>query len=343
MKKRILVTGGTGFIGSHTVVELIQAGYETVILDNLENSYAGIVGGIAEITGARPAFFQADLRDHKAVKAFFDEAGPINAVIHFAAYKAVGESVAEPLKYYDNNISSHVHLLQEMLAHGIEFLVFSSSCSVYGEPDHPMVSESSPIKRPVSPYGNTKKICEEILQEVAAISDLQSISLRYFNPAGAHESGRIGELPIGKPNNLVPILAQVAAGVQKEVVVFGNDYPTKDGSCVRDYIHVVDVAKAHVLALGRVLAGKNLSSPEVFNLGAGEGYTVLEIIKAFEQATGQKINYRIGPRRTGDVAAVYSDSKKANEVLGWKVEEDLDSIMRSAWKWQQNVGRYFGG
>jgi UDP-glucose 4-epimerase len=343
MKKRILVTGGTGFIGSHTVVELINSGYEPLVLDNLENSDPRVLGGIADITGTKPAFFQLDLRDKNAVKNFFDANLPIHAVIHFAAYKAVGESVAEPLKYYDNNISSLVHLLEEMQAHDIKPFVFSSSCTLYGEPDSLPVDENSPVKRPTSPYGNTKKVSEEILEEAAPATGLQSITLRYFNPVGAHHSGRLGELPIGVPNNLVPFITQTAAGLHKEVVVHGGDYPTPDGSCIRDYIHVVDLAKAHVIALERLLANKNLSSPEVFNLGTGRGHSVLEVIQAFERSTGQKLRYRIGPRRPGDVIQIYSDTKKANEVLGWFAKEDLDSMMRTAWNWQLNIPKYFPG
>jgi UDP-glucose 4-epimerase len=341
MKKRVLVTGGTGFIGSHTVVELIDSGFEPLILDNLENSDKRVLDGIEEITGYRAAFYQVDLRDHKELKKFFRENGRIDAVIHFAAYKAVGESVEQPLKYYSNNIASLVNLLEAMQNDNIKHLVFSSSCTLYGEPDSLPVDENSPVKRPTSPYGNTKKISEEILEEVAAAFDLHCITLRYFNPVGAHHSGRIGELPIGVPNNLVPFITQAAAGLHKEVVVHGGDYPTPDGTCIRDFIHVVDLARAHIIALQRLLDGKNQSSPEVFNLGTGRGYSVLEVIKSFERATGQKLNYRIGPRRPGDVMQIYSDTKKANDVLGWEAKEDLDSMMITAWNWQKNIPKYF--
>lgn len=334
---KILVTGGTGYIGSHTVVELMNAGHEPVIIDNLSNSEASVLDGIQKITGRRPAFYQEDARSREAVQRIFTEHPDISAVIHFAAYKAVGESVMKPLAYYGNNLDSTINLLECMLAADIPFFVFSSSCTVYGQPDKLPVSESAPIKQAESPYGNTKQMCEDILRNVAAATELQAISLRYFNPVGAHESALIGELPRGVPNNLMPYITQTAIGKREKLVVFGNDYDTPDGSGIRDYIHVVDLAKAHVKACERLIAGDNKESLEFFNLGTGQGYSVLEVIKAFEQVNGVTLNYEIGPRRAGDIEKVYADTTKSNQELGWKAALGLEEMVASAWKWEQRL------
>ena len=336
--QKILVTGGTGYIGSHTVVELISAGYEPIIVDNLSNSSSKILDQIAEITGVKPAFFNLDLCDEQAVKDFF-AAHAIQNIIHFAAYKAVGESVAEPLKYYRNNLFSLVNLLNYCGEKDVNF-VFSSSCTVYGQPDVLPVTEDAAVKPAQSPYGNTKQIAEEILEETAAIKkNLKVSSLRYFNPVGAHASAKIGELPIGVPQNLVPFITQTASGKREKLTVFGTDYATADGSCVRDYIHVVDLAKAHVAAL-KALQKPNAANYDVFNIGTGKGSTVLEVIKTFEAVSGQKLNYEVGPRRPGDVEQVYGDVRKAESQLGWKAELVLSDMMRSAWAWEKYLLEY---
>jgi len=338
MKGKILVTGGTGYIGSHTVVELMQAGYGVVVIDNLSNSKIEVLDGIKKITGAAPGFFQIDLSNEEAAFAFFQGNKDIQAVIHFAAFKAVGESVEKPLEYYRNNLSSLINLLVGMNSIGLQNLVFSSSCTVYGQPDELPVTEKAPIKIAESPYGNTKQICEEIIEDTVKTGSAKAISLRYFNPIGAHASANIGELPIGTPNNLVPYITQTAIGKREILTVYGNDYPTKDGTCIRDYIHVVDLAKAHVVAVERLLTGKNKHPYEVFNLGTGNGFTVLEVINTFEKATGVPLNYRIGARRAGDVTAVYADTSFANHELGWKAQETLESMVQSAWEWQKKLG-----
>jgi len=332
----ILVTGGTGFIGSHTAVELIQAGYEVVIIDNLCNSTIEVLDGIEKITGERPLFEKFDLTDAVRLDHFFSTYKTVRAVIHFAAYKSVSESVEKPLMYYKNNIGSQVNLLNSMIRYGIEYFVFSSSCTVYGEPDRLPVTENSPIKKANSPYGNTKQIAEEILSDTILSGDpLQAISLRYFNPIGAHPTGFIGELPIGIPNNLVPFITQTAYGIHKELNVFGDDYNTPDGTCIRDYIDIVDLSKAHVVAIDRMLEKRNKTRFEIFNLGTGAGVSVLEMIKAFEQATGLSVKYRITERRPGDVEKVWADTSLANKELGWKAQVSLNETLLSAWRWEQ--------
>ncbi len=335
--KKILVTGGLGYIGSHTVVELQRAGYQAVIIDNLSNSSLDVLEGIANITQSQPIFERLDLRIKADVSDFFKEHQDLEGVIHFAASKAVGESVENPLLYYENNLNTLIYLLQECKAYGIDNFIFSSSCTVYGEPDSLPITEDAPVKPATSPYGNTKQISEEILRDTCAISNLKSIALRYFNPIGAHHTAEIGELPAGVPQNLVPFITQTAAGVREQLSVFGNDYPTEDGSCIRDYIHVVDLAKAHVVALERLLQQKNTANFEVFNLGTGRGSSVLEVVKAFEKTTGQPLNYKIVARRPGDVIAVYADTTKANEVLGWKAEKTMEEALQSAWKWEKKL------
>ncbi len=337
MSKKVLVTGGTGYIGSHTVVELISSGYEPVIVDDLSNSKIDALDGIEKITGVKPKFYKIDLTDKKASKVIFDE-NRIDAIIHFAASKAVGESVAIPLHYYKNNLYSLVNLLELMKEYEVGSIVFSSSCTVYGQPDKLPVTEDSPVVPAASPYGNTKQICEEILVDTLKVEpSLKAISLRYFNPVGAHESGLLGELPQGVPNNLLPYLLKVVAGELDQLSVFGGDYDTPDGTCIRDYIHVVDLSKAHVVALERLNQGENKANYEVFNLGTGEGYSVLDVIKAFEKATGQSVNYKIAPRRPGDVVEIYADTTYANDELGWKTALGLDDMMTSAWKWQKHL------
>jgi UDP-glucose 4-epimerase len=336
-KPVILVTGGTGYIGSHTVVELQQAGFETVIVDNLSNSTIEAVEGIARITGVRPHFEKADCCDREAVAAIFTKYPGIAAVIHFAASKAVGESVQKPLPYYRNNLVSLLNIVEEMMAHHVFHMVFSSSCTVYGQPDVLPVTEDAPARPATSPYGNTKQICEEILRDTAASGALQCVLLRYFNPIGAHPSAEIGELPAGVPQNLVPFITQTAAGIRKELSVFGNDYNTPDGSCVRDYINVTDLARAHVQAVN-YLSGKNSrAAVEVFNLGTGQGLSVLELIAAFQKATGIKLPYKITGRRGGDVAQVWANPEKANTVLGWRAQETIEDTLRSAWKWEMRM------
>lgn len=338
MKDKILVTGGTGYIGSHTTVELQKAGYEVVIIDNLSNSNREVIDGIEAITGVRPAFVEGDCTDIPTLRKLFEEHPGIKGIINFAASKAVGESVHKPLLYYRNNLNTLINLLDLMPEYGVKGIVFSSSCTVYGEPDSNPIDETAPIKDPTSPYGNTKQISEEIIKDyVASGAPIKSILLRYFNPIGAHESALIGELPVGVPQNLVPYLTQTAAGIRKELTVFGNDYNTPDGSCIRDYIDVVDLARAHVVAMTRMLDGKDTDAIEIFNLGTGRGLSVLELIDSFERATGVKVPHKIGPRREGDIEKIWADPKKANEVLGWKAEVPIDETMRKAWAWQQRL------
>lgn len=335
MKPSILVTGGTGYIGSHTVVELQQAGYPVVIIDDLSNSQESVLDGIEQLSGIRPTFFAADLKDEAAVRKVFEN-HTLAGVIHFAASKAVGESVQKPLLYYKNNFLGMVHVLQMMVEYQVPNLLFSSSCTVYGKPDSLPVTEQSPIKPALSPYGNTKQVGEEIIRDVQFVHpEVQAISLRYFNPIGAHESGLIGENPQGTPNNLLPYLLQVVTGEREQLSVYGDDYDTPDGTCIRDYIHVVDVAKAHVMAMTRLLNKAQAEAYEVFNLGTGTGYSVLDIIKTFEQETGQPVNYRIAPRRYGDIDEIYANTTRANEVLGWKAQYGLPEMLKSAWVYQQ--------
>jgi len=335
MNKLILVTGGTGYIGSHTAVELIEKGFEVVIIDNLSNSTVEVLDGIQKITGIRPAFEQFDLCDRGALDTFFRKYSGLAAVIHFAAFKAVGESVEKPLDYYENNLLSLINLLRAMKKYAVPNLVFSSSCTVYGQPDHLPVTESAPVKKAMSPYGNTKQISEEILEDTLhAHPSLKAISLRYFNPIGAHPSGLIGELPIGTPANLVPFITQVAAGVREELKVYGNDYPTPDGTAIRDYINVVDLSRAHVVAIGRLLDCRQKANFEVFNLGTGKGYSVLELIHAFEKATGVKVKYSVVSRRPGDIEQVWAETGYANAELGWKASVSLEDTLRSAWNWE---------
>jgi UDP-glucose 4-epimerase len=335
---RILVTGGTGYIGSHTVVELLENGFEPVIIDNLVNSQLNVLDGIQGITGKRPLFENFDLCNLQRLREFCGKFSDIRAIIHFAALKAVGESVEKPLEYYRNNIVSLLNLLDVMREFKIPGLVFSSSCTVYGQPDKLPVTEDSPIKPANSPYGNTKQISEEIIRDtLAAVPGLKAISLRYFNPIGAHPSALIGELPAGMPLNLVPFITQTVIGVRPELRVFGNDYDTPDGTGIRDYINVVDLAKAHVSAIKRLLEKSSELSFEVFNLGTGKGLSVMEIIKSFEKTTGQKVNYRILPRRPGDISTVYADTSLANRELGWKADTPLETTLMSAWKWEQQI------
>ena len=335
MKGKILVTGGTGYIGSHTVVELQNNGYEVVIVDNLSNSRADVVDNIQKITGIRPAFGQVDCLDFVSLENVFCKHEGISAIIHFAASKAVGESVQKPLLYYRNNIVSLINLLELMPKYNVKGIVFSSSCTVYGQPDVLPVTEEAPIKKAESPYGNTKQINEEIIQDtVKSGSPIRSILLRYFNPIGAHPSALIGELPNGVPMNLIPFLTQTAIGIREKLSVFGDDYNTPDGSCIRDYINVVDLAKAHVYAIARMLEDKQNEKVEVFNIGTGKGLSVLELIHAFETATGVKLNYQIAPRRAGDIEQVWANPEKANKVLGWKAETSIEDTLRSAWNWQ---------
>jgi len=338
MKKKILVTGGTGYIGSHTTVELIEEGFEVVIVDNLYNSEASVTDRIEQITGIKPALEVFDLCEKEKVYDFFTRHSDIAAVIHFAAYKAVGESVNKPLGYYRNNLVSLINLLDAMKQTGIPSLVFSSSCTVYGQPEKLPVSEEAPLQPATSPYGNTKQVGEEIIRDTAASdSNIKAIALRYFNPIGAHTSGLIGELPRGVPENLVPYITQTAYGLRDELKVFGNDYDTPDGSCIRDYLHVVDLAKAHVTAVKRLVEGKNKSNYEIFNLGTGNGVSVLEAIKSFERVTGIKVNYRITERRPGDIEKIWADPSYANKELGWKTRSTLDHAMKSAWEWEKNI------
>jgi UDP-glucose 4-epimerase len=331
---KILVTGGTGYIGSHTVVELQNKGFEVVIVDNLSNSKREVIENIEKITGKKPLLEVFDLVDKEKTTDFFKRHNDIKGVIHFAASKAVGESVEKPLMYYRNNLVSLMNVMESMIENGVENLVFSSSCTVYGQPDELPVSESAPIKKAESPYGNTKQIAEEILIDTVNVAPLKSIALRYFNPIGAHESTLIGELPLGVPNNLVPFITQTAIGLREQLSVFGSDYNTPDGTAIRDYIHVVDLAKAHVIAIDRMINNKMKHDFEVFNLGTGNGYSVLEAIKSFEKVSGQKLNYKIIGRREGDIEQVWANPEFSNKELGWKAERGLDEMMESAWKWE---------
>ena len=331
--KKILVTGGLGFIGSHTVVELQQAGYEVVIIDNLYNSKIEVLDSITSITSIKPSYFNIDLRNKIAVEDFFKN-NKIDGIIHFAASKAVGESVNNPLLYYENNISTLVYLLQEMKKHKLSNFIFSSSCTVYGQADELPITENAPTKPAESPYGNTKQIGEEIIRESCKANGLKAIALRYFNPIGAHETANIGELPIGVPHNLIPFVTQTAAGIRKELSVFGDNYPTKDGTAVRDYIHVVDLAKAHIAALERLLKNNNKKDFEVFNVGTGTGSSVLEVIQAFEKVSKTKLNYKIEGRREGDITSAFADTTLAKVELGWKTEKTLEEALLAAWKWQ---------
>ena len=338
MKGKILVTGGTGYIGSHTVVELQNAGYEVVIIDNLSNSDKNVLDGIERITGIRPAFVEADCTDMKALRNLFETHKGINGIINFAASKAVGESVQKPLLYYRNNLNTLVNLLELMPEFGTKGIVFSSSCTVYGEPDENPVTEKAPIKKATSPYGNTKQISEEIITDyVTSGAPIKSVILRYFNPVGAHPSAEIGELPNGVPQNLIPFLTQTAIGIRKELSVFGNDYNTPDGSCIRDFINVVDLAKAHVTAMERMLEDKSDDKVEIFNLGTGVGLSVLQLINAFESATGVKVPYTIVGRRAGDIEKVWANPEKANKVLARTATTPIEDTMRSAWNWQKRL------
>ena len=335
---KVLVTGGLGFIGSHTVVELQNKGFEVVIIDNLSNSSIKVLDGIVSITGKAPQFENLDLKEKSKVQEFFLNHQDIVGVIHFAASKAVGESVEQPLMYYENNINTLVYVLQELTKLEQSNFIFSSSCTVYGQADELPISENAPIKPAESPYGNTKQIGEEIIKDTCKVTPkLNAIALRYFNPIGAHPTAKIGELPIGVPQNLVPFITQTGVRIREQLSVFGDDYPTPDGTCVRDYIHVVDVAKAHVVALQRLIESKNTSNYEYFNLGTGTGSSVLEVINSFERISGEKLNYKIANRREGDVISAYADTTKANQVLGWKAESSLDDAMTSAWKWQKRL------
>ena len=334
---KVLVTGGLGFIGSHTVVELQNKGFEVVIIDNLSNSSESVLKGIVAITGKEPQFEKLDLREKASVKAFFKKHNDVSSIIHFAASKAVGESVKNPLLYYENNIASLIYLLQELQQKAEAHFIFSSSCTVYGQADVMPIDENAPIKPAMSPYGNTKQIGEEIITDVVKVSTINAILLRYFNPIGSHPSAEIGELPIGVPQNLVPFITQTGIGLRKELMVYGNDYPTVDGTCIRDYIHVVDLAKAHVVALERLLENKNEDKVEIFNLGTGIGSSVLEVISSFEKVSGKPFPYKIVDRREGDVTMAYASTDKANTILGWKTVSSLDEAMESAWKWEQKV------
>lgn len=335
MKGKILVTGGAGYIGSHTVVELQNAGYEVIAIDNLSNSTADSIDGIERITGKRPVFVKLDCNDLDGLRNLFSEHKDINGIIHFAASKAVGESVQKPLLYYRNNLNSLINLLDLMPEFGIKNIVFSSSCTVYGEPDKNPIDETAPIKPAESPYGNTKQINEEIIQDtVRSGADIKGIILRYFNPIGAHPTAEIGELPNGVPQNLVPFITQTAMGIREQLSVFGDDYDTPDGSCIRDFINVVDLAKAHVIAIDRMLGNKSDDKVEIFNLGTGQGLSVLQLINIFEKVSGQKLNYKIVARRVGDIEKIWADPKKANEILGWTAKETVENTMLSAWNWQ---------
>ena len=336
MKQTILVTGGTGFIGSHTTVELIEAGYEVVVVDNLSNSRIEVLDGIEKITGVRPAFESIDLRDREAVDEVFKKYSSIAGIIHFAASKAVGESVQKPLLYYRNNVVSLLNLLELMPEYGVKGIIFSSSCTVYGQPkpENLPVTEDAPHQKATSPYGNTKEINEQIILDyIRSGAPIKSIVLRYFNPVGAHPSALIGELPNGVPSNLIPYVTQTAIGIRKELTIFGNDYATPDGTCIRDYIYVVDLAKAHVAAMTRVL-DKEEDAIEYFNIGTGKGNSTLEIVETFEKATGVKLNWKYGPRREGDIEKIWGDCTKANKLLEWKAETQLADVLASAWKWQ---------
>jgi UDP-glucose 4-epimerase len=334
---KIVVTGGLGFIGSHTVVELQNENYEVVVVDNLSNSSLDVLDGIEEITGVRPVFEKIDLRDKGQVCDFFERHKDLSGIIHFAASKAVGESVENPLHYYENNINALVYILQELVKLPNPNFIFSSSCTVYGEAERMPITENASIQPAKSPYGNTKQIGEEIIVDTARATKLKASLLRYFNPIGAHSSAFIGELPLGVPQNLVPFITQTGIGIREELSVFGNDYPTPDGTCIRDYIHVVDLAKAHVVALKRILNDDNDESVETFNLGTGKGSSVLEVIQAFEEVSGKKLPYKFAPRRSGDVVSAYAYTEKAKAVLKWKAQYTLEEAVSSAWKWEQKI------
>ncbi len=337
MKGKVLITGGTGYIGSHTAVELIDQGYEVVIIDNLSNSEGFIVDRIEQITGTKPKFYQFDLLDEDKLDSFFAENKDLSGIIHFAAAKAVGESVEKPIYYYKNNLGGMLNLLSAMKKYNILNFVFSSSCTVYGQPDVLPVTENAPIKPAESPYGYTKQVCENILKDtINSGLAINGIALRYFNPIGAHSSGLIGELPRGVPNNLLPFITQTGYGIRKELSVFGDDYNTPDGSCIRDYIHVVDLAKAHIVAIERLINKKNKLQYEIFNLGTGNGFSVFEVIKSFEKVTNSKLNYKVVDRRAGDIEQIWADTTFANEELGWKAEKNIDEMTLSAWKWENN-------
>ncbi len=334
---KVLVTGGLGFIGSHTVVELQNEGFDVVVIDDLSNSSVDVLDGITAITGKKPDFEQIDLRDKALVQNFFKKYTDVSGVIHFAASKAVGESVQNPLLYYENNLGTLVYLLQELQKKDKAHFIFSSSCTVYGQAEKMPITEDAPVQQAMSPYGNTKQIGEEIINDVAKVSGINAVLLRYFNPVGSHESAEIGELPKGTPQNLIPFITQTAIGLREQLSVFGDDYPTPDGTCIRDYIHVVDLAKAHVTALKRLVNNKNAGNVEVFNLGTGTGNSVLEVINTFEKVSGKNLNYKIVGRREGDIIEAYADTTKANNVLGWKAELPLEEALASAWKWEQKV------
>ena len=338
MNKKILVTGGLGYIGSHVVVELQNEGFQVIVIDNLSNSSMDVLDKIIEITGITPLFEKIDLRDKNMVSDFFKRHSDIYGVIHFAASKAVGESSNNPLKYYENNISPLVYILQQLEKIKDQNFIFSSSCTVYGQADKLPITEDTLLKKAESPYGNTKKIGEQIIEDTCKINNnLNAISLRYFNPIGAHSSAKIGELPIGIPQNLVPFVTQTGIGIRKELSIFGKDYPTPDGTCIRDYIHVVDLAKAHVAAMKRIILEDNSDNYEVFNLGTGKGSSVLEVVNAFEEISGIKLNYIFSERRAGDIAAAFADTQKANKILGWKSELSLNEAMLSAWEWEKKI------
>jgi UDP-glucose 4-epimerase len=340
MKQTILVTGGTGFIGSHTTVELIEAGYQVVVVDNLSNSKIEVLDGIEKITGTRPAFEQIDLRDKEATERVFKKYPQIDGIIHFAASKAVGESVQKPLLYYRNNIVSLINLLELMPQYDVKGIIFSSSCTVYGQPkpENLPVTENAPHQKATSPYGNTKEVNEQIIYDyIHSGAPIKSIILRYFNPIGAHPSALIGELPNGVPNNLIPYVTQTAAGIREQLTIFGNDYNTPDGTCIRDYIYVVDLAKAHVAAMRRVLDDADSPAIDYFNIGTGRGNSTLEIVQTFEKATGVKLNWKFGPRREGDIEKIWGDCSKANKILGWSADTPLEDVLVSAWKWQKTL------
>lgn len=331
---KVLVSGGAGYIGSHTVVELLEAGFEVDIIDNYSNSNPDVVDAIESICNKKPGITKLDLTDLSSLQEYFSRNNDYQGVIHFAALKAVGESVEQPLKYYQNNLISLMNLLQCMSEFGINNLVFSSSCTVYGEPDVLPVKENSPVQKAISPYGNTKQIAEDIIHDSSVSSSLKAISLRYFNPIGAHETALIGELPLGIPNNLMPFVTQTAIGIREELKVFGDDYDTPDGTPIRDYIHVTDLALAHIAALNRMIKENQKADYEVFNIGTGKGYSVMEVISSFEKVSGRKLNYSIAGRREGDITKVWADTELANDELGWKAKRGIDEMVSSAWKWE---------
>jgi UDP-glucose 4-epimerase len=336
---KILVTGGCGYIGSHTIVDLIENGFDVISIDDNSRSTTYLLDGIEKITGKKVKNYKVDLKDYNDTRAVFQENEDIVGIIHFAAYKAVGESVEEPLMYYENNMFSLINLLKCVQEFSIQHFVFSSSCTVYGNPDSIPVTEQSPIKKAESPYGSTKQMGEEVIMNVVKASEFKAILLRYFNPVGAHPSALIGELPLGKPANLVPAITQTAIGKIPEMQVWGTDYDTRDGSCIRDYIHVSDISHAHTLALQYLMQNKNKSNCDIFNLGTGNGVTVLEAIKAFEEVSGVKLNYKLGPRRAGDVVAIYANNDYAVSSLGWQIKYDLKEMMRTAWAWEQKINQ----